>query len=57
MLLLILGVEVNLLTLATERRRPQPLAASAARCCVVAPGALAGVVVLRALPRRRCRSR
>jgi uncharacterized membrane protein YfcA len=49
-LLTILGTEVNLLTLGTERRRPQPLG----RETVVllgwaAPGALAGVAVLRAL--------
>jgi uncharacterized membrane protein YfcA len=49
-LLLLLGTEVNLLTLGTERRRPRPLA----RDCAVllawsAPGALAGVVALRSL--------
>src|SRR3954468_8331032 len=50
-LLIVLGTEVNVLTLATERRRPQPLWR---RCAVMlawaAPGALAGVAVLRALP-------
>src|SRR6185295_13569198 len=50
-LLIVLGTEVNVLTLASERRRPQPRW----RSCIVmlawaAPGALAGVVVLRALP-------
>ncbi len=49
-LLLVLGVEMNLLTLATEGRRPRPLV----RDCAVmlawaAPGALAGVAVLRSL--------
>jgi uncharacterized protein len=49
-LLILLGTEVNLLTLATERRRPRPVV----RDCVVMtawalPGALAGVAVLRAL--------
>jgi uncharacterized membrane protein YfcA len=50
-LLLVLGLEVNLLTLATERRRPRPLPRSTATmlACSV-PGALAGVAVLRALP-------
>jgi uncharacterized membrane protein YfcA len=50
-LMIVLGTEVNVLTLASERRRPQPLWR---RCAVMlawaAPGALAGVVVLRALP-------
>jgi uncharacterized membrane protein YfcA len=49
-LLIVLGAEVNVLTLASERRRPRPLWRS---CAVIlawaAPGALAGVVVLRAL--------
>jgi uncharacterized membrane protein YfcA len=49
-LLIVLGTEVNVLTLASERRRPQPLWR---RCALMlawaAPGALAGVVVLRAL--------
>ena len=49
-LLLVLGTEVNLLTLATEGRRPRP----ATRECVVVPafalpGAFAGVAALRAL--------
>ena len=50
-LLLILGVEINLLTLGTEGRRPQPLRRSLVTMLVAAaPGALIGVVVLRALP-------
>src|SRR3954447_22470192 len=50
-LLLVLGLEVNLLTLATEGRRPRPLTSSAVPMLVAAaPGALLGVVVLRALP-------
>jgi uncharacterized membrane protein YfcA len=50
-LLILLGTEVNLLTLATERRRPQPLIRNAAVLCAWAvPGSLAGVIVLRALP-------
>jgi uncharacterized protein len=50
-LLLILGLEVNLLTLATERRRPRPLGRSTALLlAAAAPGALIGVVVLRTLP-------
>jgi uncharacterized protein len=50
-LLIVLGTEVNLLTLATERRRPQPLWRHCVRLLAwAAPGALAGVVVLRALP-------
>lgn len=50
-LLLILGVEINVLTLATEGRRPRPLRPSLIRMLVAAaPGALIGVVVLRALP-------
>jgi uncharacterized membrane protein YfcA len=49
-LLIVLGSLVNLLTLATERRRPRPVW----RECVVLlgfalPGAVAGVAVLRAL--------
>lgn len=49
-LLLVLGGEVNLLTLASERRRPQPVV----RDCVVIlgwalPGAVAGVAALRGL--------
>jgi uncharacterized protein len=50
-LLLILGLEVNVLTLATERRRPRPLQDSALIMLAWAvPGALVGVAVLRALP-------
>jgi len=50
-LLLVLGLEVNLLTLTTERRRPHPLRRSLTILLVAAaPGALIGVVVLRALP-------
>jgi uncharacterized protein len=50
-LLLLLGLEVNLLTLVSERRRPRPLPESTAIMLACAlPGALAGVVVLRALP-------
>jgi uncharacterized membrane protein YfcA len=49
-LLLLLGAEVNLLTLA-ESRRPQPLRDSTVRMLACAlPGAFAGVAVLRALP-------
>src|SRR5215207_861940 len=49
-LMILLGVEVGLLTLRTERRRPRPVWRDVAT--VVAwslPGALAGVAVLRAL--------
>jgi uncharacterized membrane protein YfcA len=49
-LMIVLGVEVNLLTLLAERRRPDPVWADV--MAVVAwslPGALAGVAVLRAL--------
>jgi uncharacterized protein len=50
-LLTLLGTEVNLLTIATERRRPRPLARDAVVLCAWAlPGALAGVALLRALP-------
>src|SRR4051794_41855778 len=50
-LLLVLGLEVNLLTLTTERRRPRPLVRSAVWMLAFAvPGALCGVAVLRALP-------
>jgi uncharacterized membrane protein YfcA len=50
-LLTLLGAEVNLLTIATERRRPRPLLRDAAVLCAwAAPGALAGVAVLRSLP-------
>src|SRR5919108_2778796 len=49
-LLLVLGTEVNLLTLASERRRPRPVARE---CAVLLgwalPGAVAGVAALRAL--------
>jgi uncharacterized protein len=49
-LLLLLGAEVNLLTLA-ENRRPEPLRRSTlVILACAAPGALAGVAVLRALP-------
>jgi uncharacterized membrane protein YfcA len=48
--LLILGFEVNLLTLLTERRRPRPLKrATPVLLAWSVPGALAGVAVLRAL--------
>jgi len=49
-LMIVLGLEVNLLTLLAERRRPEPVWADVVG--VVAwslPGALAGVAVLRAL--------
>jgi uncharacterized membrane protein YfcA len=50
-LLLVLGLEVNLLTLVTERRRPRPLPRPTLILLACAlPGALAGVVLLRALP-------
>jgi uncharacterized membrane protein YfcA len=50
-LLLVIGVEVNLLTLATERRRPRPLGRSTVLMLACsAPGALIGVAVLRSLP-------
>jgi hypothetical protein len=49
-LLLLLGTEIGVLTLATEGRRPRPMAR---RCAVVlawaVPAAVAGVAVLRAL--------
>jgi uncharacterized protein len=49
-LLLLLGAEVNLMTLGTEGRRPQPLRRESALILVcAAPGALAGVALLRAL--------
>ena len=49
-LLIFLALEVNLLTLAGERRRPQPLWRDAATLLACAlPGSLAGVAVLRAL--------
>ena len=67
-LLLVLGLEVNLLTLGTERRRPRPLHPSTAIMLAWAiPGSLAGVAPARALAagaagggharRRRARSR
>jgi uncharacterized membrane protein YfcA len=50
-LLLVLGLEVNLLTLTTEGRRPRPIRSSTITMLVCAvPGALCGVAVLRALP-------
>ncbi len=50
-LLIPLSLEVNLLTLATERRRPQPRGrATATLLAWSAPGALAGVAILRSLP-------
>src|SRR4051812_21191488 len=50
-LLLVLGLEVNLLTLTTEGRRPRPLRRSSLTMLAFAvPGALAGVAVLRSLP-------
>ncbi|MBE2320129.1 TSUP family transporter [Solirubrobacter sp. CPCC 204708] len=50
-LLLLLGLEVNLLTLMTEHRTPQPLKRAAVVILLFAvPGAFAGVVALRALP-------
>lgn len=50
-LLLMLGLEVNLLTLGTEGRRPRPIRRAAVTMLAAAvPGALLGVVVLRALP-------
>ena len=50
-LLLALGLEVNILTLATERRRPRPLGRTTLTLLAWAlPGALAGVAELRALP-------
>jgi uncharacterized membrane protein YfcA len=48
--MLVLGLEVNFLTLLTERRRPRPLKrATPILLAWSVPGALAGVVVLRAL--------
>src|SRR4051812_10365235 len=50
-LLTLLGTEVNLLTLGTEGRRPQPLwRAARVMLAFAAPGAFVGVAVLRALP-------
>ena len=50
-LMIVLGLEVNLLTLLAERRRPEPSWARRRRAVVAwsLPGALAGVAVLRAL--------
>src|SRR4051812_4015214 len=49
-LLLALGLEVNVLTLVSERRRPRPLADSTLIMLAWAvPGALVGVAVLRGL--------
>jgi uncharacterized membrane protein YfcA len=50
-LLLILGLEINLLTLMTEHRTPRPLMRATVTVLAFAiPGAFAGVIVLRALP-------
>ena len=49
-LMMVLGLEINLLTLAGERRRPEPLRREAVLLLAWAvPGMLAGVAVLRAL--------
>jgi uncharacterized protein len=49
-LMILLGTEVNLLTLAGERRRPDPaLGECAAILAAALPGAVLGVAVLRAL--------
>lgn len=49
-LLVLLGVEVNLLTLFTERRRPRPMASDALAVVTFAvPGMVAGVAVLRSV--------
>jgi uncharacterized membrane protein YfcA len=49
-LLIVLGTLVNVLTLLTEGRRPQPVARESAVILAAAvPGAVAGVAVLRAL--------
>lgn len=49
-LMILLGLEVNLLTLLAERRRPQPVWGDVAGVVIWSiPGALAGVAVLRAL--------
>jgi uncharacterized protein len=48
--MLVLGVEVGILIIATERRRPRPLGREAAILLAASPpGALAGVAVLRSL--------
>ncbi|HEX6025428.1 MAG TPA: sulfite exporter TauE/SafE family protein [Solirubrobacter sp.] len=50
-LLTVLGVEINVLTLATEGRRPRPLWHDAlVMLAFGVPGALVGVAVLRSLP-------
>jgi uncharacterized membrane protein YfcA len=50
-LLMVLGLELNVLTLTSERRTPRPLRDSTvALLAWSVPGALAGVAVLRALP-------
>jgi uncharacterized membrane protein YfcA len=49
-MLIVLGLEVNLLTIGTERRRPAPLGRETARLLAWSlPGALAGVALLRSL--------
>jgi uncharacterized membrane protein YfcA len=49
-LMILLGTEVNLLTLAGERRRPQPVVRECVWILAAAlPGAVAGVALLRAL--------
>src|SRR3712207_741198 len=49
-LLMLLGVEVNLLTLAGERRRPQPLAGTTLIVLACAlPGLALGIAALRAV--------
>jgi uncharacterized membrane protein YfcA len=49
-LMIVLGVEIGLLTLLTERRRPEPVWRDVATVAAWSlPGALAGVAVLRAL--------
>jgi uncharacterized membrane protein YfcA len=49
-LMIVLGVEIGLLTMLTERRRPEPVWRDVAAVAVWSlPGALAGVAVLRAL--------
>src|SRR5919108_4536049 len=48
--MIVLGLEMNVLTLFTERRRPRPLKrATPILLAWSVPGALAGVAVLRAL--------
>jgi len=48
-LLTVLGLQVSLMTLLAERRRPEPVWADVAAAAWSLPGALAGVAVLRAL--------